>query len=308
MSNTKIHGPTMTKPLSGMYAALLTAMDERGEFAPDRQRDLDAFVLRQGLKGLYVAGSSGESGLLESAELSAVLAVAAEDARGSGATMIAHVGMPSTKASIALAREAERLGYDALSALPPHSYPFCDAEILDYYRSLSSATALPLIVYEIPARTGRPLPMSLLNEILDLPQVAGLKFSSMDLFKFATLRRARPDKTFYFGYDEAYAGAAALGTDGGIGTTYNLFGRLYAAIDEAARASDLATAQDLQVISQRFVEILVDTGVMPGMKAALRLCGIEAGPSRAPMALRSADADERLKSFLGEPDVARWLP
>ncbi|AJY45458.1 dihydrodipicolinate synthase family protein [Martelella endophytica] len=295
------------KSLSGIYAALLTAMDDTGGFSPERQRALDAYVLRQGQKGLYVAGSSGESGMLESGELAEVMAVVAEDAKGSDATLIAHVGLPSLRASTMLAKEAEKRGYHALSALPPHSYPFSDGEILAYYRELCRATSLPLIVYEIPARTGRPLPTPLLLEILDLPNVAGLKFSSMDLFKFCTLRRARPDKVFYFGYDEAYGAAAALGTDGGIGTTYNLFGRLYVAIDAALLASDIATAQRLQTISQRFVEILVETGVMPGMKVALRLRGIDAGPSRAPMLLKAADAEKRLAAFLAEPDVAEWL-
>lgn len=301
-------GRAMTKVFSGIFAALLTAMEEDGSFSPKRQRELDAYVLRQGLTGLYVGGSSGESGMLESGELADVIAVVAEDAKSTGATLIAHVGLPSLKASMFLAKEAERHGYHALSALPPHSYPFSDAEILAYYKALSAATSLPLIVYEIPARTGRPLPMPLLLEILDLPNVAGLKFSSMDLFKFGSLRRARPNKVFYFGYDEAYAAAAAIGTDGGIGTTYNLFGKLYTAIDTSIRSSDLATAQHLQSISQRFVEILLETGVMPGVKLALGLQGVDVGPSRAPMLLKTQYAKARIAAFLSESDVARWLP
>jgi len=297
----------MAKAFSGIFAALLTAMDDHGNFSSERQRELDAYVLRQGMKGLYVAGSSGESGMLESGELADVLAVVAEDAKPTGATLIAHVGLSSLKASIFLAREAERFGYHALSALPPHSYPFGDAEIYAYYKALSAATSLPLIVYEIPARTGRPLPIPLLLDILDLPNVVGLKFSSMDLFKFGSLRRARPDKVFYFGYDEAYAAAAAIGADGGIGTTYNLFGKLYTAIDSSIRDSDIVTAQHLQSISQRFVEILLETGVMPGVKVALGLRGVDVGPSRAPMMLKTKDAKVKIAAFLNESEVASWL-
>ena len=297
----------MAKAFSGIFAALLTAMDDDGNFSSERQRELDAYVLRQGMKGLYVAGSSGESGMLESGELADVLAVVAEDAKPTGATLIAHVGLSSLKASIFLAREAERFGYHALSALPPHSYPFGDAEIYAYYKALSAATSLPLIVYEIPARTGRPLPIPLLLDILDLPNVVGLKFSSMDLFKFGSLRRARPDKVFYFGYDEAYAAAAAIGADGGIGTTYNLFGKLYTAIDSSIRDSDIVTAQHLQSISQRFVEILLETGVMPGVKVALGLRGVDVGPSRAPMMLKTKDAKVKIAAFLNESEVASWL-
>ncbi len=298
----------MTKALGGMYAALMTAMDEAGELWPEGQRRLDACVLGQGLAGLYVAGSSGESGTMESAELSALLAIAAEDAQGTGATMIAHVGLPSLAASVRLARRAEALGYDALSALPPHSYPFSDDEILAYYGALAAATSLPLIAYEIPVRTGRPLPTPLLLRILDLPGVAGLKFSSMDLFKFGILRRARPEKLFYFGLDEVWAGAALLGSDGGIGTTYNLLGRLYVATAAAIAGSDVPRARELQDISACFVEILADVGVMPGMKIALRLHGVDIGASRLPMATRGHDAETRLAAFLARRDVAPWLP
>lgn len=297
----------MTKSLGGMYAALLTAMDENGAFSPERQRDLDAYVLGQGLTGLYVAGSSGESGLLESAALSEQLGVVADDAKGHDATLIAHVGLPSLAHSVALAKRAEALGYHALSALPPHSYPFSDDEIFAYYEALSEATALPLIVYEIPIRTGRPLPVALLLRILDLKGVAGLKFSSMDLFKFSSLRRARPDSVFYFGFDEVYAAAATLGSDGGIGTTYNLFGRLYVEIAAAIARSDIARARDLQEISQQFVEILAEVGVMPGVKTAFRLHGIDIGPSRLPMALHGRDAEARIAAFLKRPEVAKWL-
>lgn len=298
----------MGKPLGGMYGALMTAMDEDGAFSPDRQRALDACVLGQGLKGLYVAGSSGESGLMESAELADLLAVVAEDARGSGQVLIAHVGLPSLEASIRLARRAEALGYQALSALPPHSYPFSDAEILGYYTALSQATALPLIGYEIPARTGRALPMHLLLQVLDLPGVAGLKFSSPDLFKFGCLCRARPEKVFYFGSDEIWAGAAVLGADGGIGTTYNLLGRLYVALEGAVAASDVPRAAELQAISARFVEVLLEVGVMPGMKAGFAHLGIDVGPSRLPMALRGDAAAAKVAAFLDRPEVRPWLP
>ena len=297
----------MTKSLGGMYAALLTAMDENGEFSPERQRKLDTYVLGQGLTGLYVAGSSGESGLLESAALGEQLALVADDAKGRNATLIAHVGLPSLGHSIALAKRAEALGYDALSALPPHSYPFTDEEIFAYYETLSSATALPLIVYEIPKRTGRPLPMDLLLRLLDLKGVAGLKFSSMDLFKFGSLRRARPGSVFYFGYDEAYAAAATIGSDGGIGTTYNLFGKLYVEIAAAIARSDVPRARALQDISQQFVEILDTVGVMPGVKAAFKLHGIDVGPSRAPMSLHGRDPEGRLAAFLKRPEVTEWL-
>ena len=295
----------MTRPLAGMYAALMTAMTDDGAFSPDRQRALDEYVLRQGLTGLYVGGSSGESGLLDVEELLEQQAIVAADAPGT--TLIAHVGAPNLRDSIRLAKNAARLGYAGLSALPPHSYPFTDAEILAYYDSLQAATDLPLIVYEVPIRTGRPIELDTLVAIMDLPNVAGLKFTSTDMFKFSMLRRRCPDATLFFGFDEIFLSGAVLGADGGIGTTYNLLGRLYAALDVAIRARNLAEAQRLQTVSAIFVEGLLQTGVMPGMKAAFRAIGLDIGPTRAPMLMRRADGDIRMAELVRRPEIAEWL-
>lgn len=299
----------MTKALAGMYAALMTGLTDAGDFDPERQRALNDYVLRQGLDGLYVGGSSGESGLLDTPALLEQQEVVAASAKASGARLIAHVGMPSLGDSIRLARQAAKLGYDGLSALPPHSYPFSDGEIEGYYRALAAATDLPLIVYEVPIRTGRPIPLDVLQRILDMPNVAGIKFTSTDLFKLSMLRRSRPQKTFFFGFDEIYIAAGALGADGGIGTTYNLLGKLYVALDQAIRKGELTRAQELQDLSQIFVEAILEMGVLPGMKAAFRAIGVDCGPTRAPMALRIADteADTRMQALLSRPDLKAWL-
>ncbi|EKE43831.1 N-acetylneuraminate lyase [Oceaniovalibus guishaninsula JLT2003] len=297
----------MTKTLAGMYAALMTGLTDTGDFDPSRQKALTEYVLRQGLTGLYVGGSSGESGLLNAEELLEQQQVVATVAEADGARLIAHVGMPSLRDSIRLARNAEKLGYHGLSALPPHSYPFSDEEVEDYYRDLAAATDLPLIVYEVPVRTGRPIALPVLQRILDLPNVAGIKFTSTDLFKFSMLRRSRPKATYFFGFDEIYLAGGALGADGGIGTTYNLLGRLYVALDRAIAARDLSRAQELQDVSQVFVEALLETGVLPGMKAAFRAIGVECGPTRAPMTPRMKDADAHMRAVLERPEIKAWL-
>lgn len=298
---------SMNKPLSGMYAALLSGFSDDGSFSPQRQMAITGFVLAQGLSGIYIGGSSGESGLMSTDELLEQQQVIAGISAARKSRVIAHVGQPNLNDSIALAKQAQKLGFEALSALPPHSYPFSDEDILHYYTELAAATSLPMIVYEVPIRTGRPLPVDLLLKILDLPNVAGMKFTSTDLFKMTMLQRARPSKIFFFGFDEIFAAAAALGCDGGIGTTYNLMGRLYVGINNAIHASDLAKVQELQDISQRLVEELLVTGVIPGMKAALRTQGVDAGYARAPMIEKVNDSEARLSAFLTRPEINPWV-
>lgn len=299
----------MTERLTGMYAALMTGLDDSGGLDEARQRSLTAYVLKQGLTGLYVGGSSGESGLLGVDELFEQQGIVADCAKDSEAKLIAHVGMPNLRDSVRLAERASDLGYHGLSALPPHSYPFSDAEIEGYYRDLAAATDLPMIVYEVPIRTGRPIPLESLERILDLPNVSGIKFTSTDLFKFSMLRRRRPNSSYFFGFDEIYLTGGVLGADGGIGTTFNILGKLYVAIDTALRSGNLARAQELQNASQIFVEALLETGVLPGMKTALRILGVDCGHTRAPMLLRMSEekAEAHMRAVLERPEIKPWL-
>lgn len=297
----------MKNQLNGMYVALLSGFADNGDLDIDRQKSITDYTVRQQTKGLYVGGSSAESGLMSTDELLAQQAWVYEQAHGKTERLIAHVGQPNLADSIKLARQAKKLGYDALSALPPHSYRFTDQEIFAYYKALAAATDLPLIIYEVPIRTGRELPLSLLSEMFDLPNVVGIKFTSSDLFKLTMLQRRHPDKLFYFGFDEIYASAAMMGTDGGIGTTYNVLGNLYVAIDEAIRSSDLVKARALQGLSQQYVELLFGTGVLPGVKLTMQSIGIDCGPTRAPLKLLSEDAAQKLKSFIQVPELAKWF-
>jgi len=290
-----------------MYAALMTGLTDEGTYDPQRQKSLTEYVLKQGLAGLYVGGSSGEQGLLDTSELLEQQRDVATLASGSSAHLIAHVGMPNLRDSLKLATQAKELGYHGLSALPPHSYPFSDEEIFQYYEELAAATDLPLLVYEVPIRTGRPIGLDTLVRILALPNVAGIKFTSNDLFKFSMLKRRCPDSAFFFGFDEIYLSAAALGADGGIGTTYNILGKLYVALHKAVSDRDLATAQELQNTSQIFVEALLETGVLPGMKAAFRAIGIDCGPTRAPMQMRVNNGDDIMAKVMQNPEIKKWV-
>lgn len=293
--------------LKGMHAALLTGLSDDGEFSPSRQRNINDYVLQQGLDGLYVGGSSGESGLLTVDELLDQQAIVAESAKSSDHQMIAHVGAPNLRDGIRLARSAAKHGYHALSALPPHTYPFSDQEIIAYYTTLSAATDLPMIVYEVPIRTGRPLGDAVLAQLLDIPNVAGIKFTSNDMFKMARLRKSHPQKLVFFGFDEVYLAAAALGVDGGIGTTYNILGKLYAALHKAVAKQDLKTARTLQELSQEFVATILKTGVLPGVKIALQEIGIDCGPTRAPFLVQSSEGGKAVRSLIQSPEYQQWL-
>ncbi len=297
----------MTGRLTGTFAALLSGFADDGAFSPARQGAILDYVTSQTLTGLYVGGSSGEDGLMNVAELEAQQAIVAEHAQAKSMTLIAHVGRASLRESIQLAKHAEGLGYQALSALPPHAYPHSDEEIFAYYKELSAATSLPLIAYEIPVRTHRALSLDLLQNILDLPNVTGLKFTSTDLFKMSRLRSTRPDSLIYYGFDEIFITGAVCGAHGGIGTTYNVLGSLYTALFAAVQQGDLGRSQELQQVSQDFVAELVEIGVIPGVKLALQTLGVDCGPARAPLSIRVDDAVARMNTLMARDDIRQWV-
>ncbi len=292
--------------LSGMYAALLTGFTDAGDFDPVRQQNIVDYAVRQDIAGLYVGGSSAEAALMSADDLLLQQNVVYERAHGRVSKLIAHVGQPNLRDTLHLARNAAELGYDALSALPPYAFPFDQDEIYGYYEAINEATDLPLIVYEIPVRTGTTTPLESITRILGLPNVAGIKFTSSDLYFLSRLKKSCPDATVFYGFDEMYGAAAALGVDGGIGTTYNIIGNLYAKIHSAVEASDLDRMRELQLISQDFVAAIKQVGIIPGVKKALELVGVDCGPPRAPLALRGEDPEAILRAVVDTPEFRTW--
>jgi len=298
----------MGKPLAGIHVALLSGFDEAGRFDAGRQAALTLSALSQRVDGLYVGGSTGESASMTPDELAAQQEVVATAAAGSGKLLIAHVGVPALHETLRLARNAKALGYHGLSALPPHAFGFRPADIHDYYRALAEATDLPLIVYEIPSRTGRPTPLPEMEALLSLPHVVGLKFTTPDLYALSRIQVRKPAITYFFGVDEMFAAGAALGADGGIGSTYNIAGGLYSDIADAVARSDLEAMRRLQRISQDLVERVIAVGVIPGVKHLLTLAGIDAGPARPPLRLAEGPALAALESWFAEGHLDPWLP
>ncbi len=282
-----------------IFAAMLTPFGEDGSFNEHGVAPLVDYILSTGVHGLYASGSTGESILQSREERAHLLTVLAEYARGK-CTLIAHVGAASTGDATALAETAKASGYDAVSAVPPYYYKHNFDDINTYYLAIADAAELPVIIYNIPALTGTDLSTPKLLELMRDPRIVGAKFTATDLFQFQELRASAPSKKFYFGTDEMFLGAAAMGTDGGIGSTYNLIGDVYVGIETAVQAGDVDKARQLQGKANALIAILLQTGVMPGLKHALNRMGIPVGPCRAPFSAPEKGALDLLNKWLDD--------
>jgi N-acetylneuraminate lyase len=293
--------------LEGVHVALLSGFSDGGAFSAERQANITDYVLRQRVDGLYVGGSSAEAAIMQADELAEQQAVVIDRARGRIKTLIAQVGQPALRDTVRLAKNAAALGYDAVSALPPYAFPYRLDDVKAYYGAVANAAGLPLIIYEVPHRTGRATPLADMDEILQIEGVVGLKYTSPDLYLLSRLQGRFPQILFFFGIDEMFGAAAALGISGGIGTTYNVIGGLYKEMVEAVARADLERMRKLQSVSQDLVERILAVGVIPGTKKLLQLAGVDCGQARAPLSLGPADQVEALEAWFRTGIIDEWL-
>jgi len=275
--------------VKGIYAAMLTPFTNDELISVEGIGPLVDYILGKGVDGLYAGGSSGEC-ILQSCEERKLLLTELSDYAKGKCTLIAHVGAASTADAVSLAKVAGTKGYDYVSAIPPYYYPHDYANISDYYKAIVDAAGLPLIIYNIPALTGVDLGTQGLLKLLEDERIVGVKFTATDLFQFWQLRQAAPNKSFFFGTDEMFLAATATGADGGIGSTYNLIGNVYVGITDAIAKGDIEKARQLQGKSNELVQLLLATGVLPGLKHALTRLGIPVGPCRRPFSPPSKES------------------
>jgi N-acetylneuraminate lyase len=284
--------------LAGLHAALLTPYGTDGEVSVGCLRRLVAHVGQLGVDGYYVGGSSGEALLQSTDERRAVLEVVADAGRGK--TLIAHVGAVATRDARQLAKASRELGYHAVSAIPPIYYPHRKDAIFGYYEDiLEAAGGTPLILYNIPAMSGVTFTLDDLARLLSLPNVAGIKQTSIDMYQMEQLRRGFPDAVILNGYDEMLLAGLASGADGAIGSTFNLLGDRYAALAQHLRAGEVGAAGAVQSACNVIIDELIRVGVFAGLKYMAHRLGIIATPAcRKPLATLSAGTAGRLDEFV----------
>ena len=282
-----------------IFAAMLTPLDSNEQINLDAIPPLIQYILSKGVDGLYVGGSSGEGMLQSLQERSAVLQAVARYALDK-CTLIAHVGATSTADAVALAEVAKANNYTAISAVPPYYYKHSFEAISAYYQAIAEVSELPLIIYNIPALSGNDMSTQNLLQLMQNSRIAGVKYTATDLFQFQQLRAQAPDKSFYFGTDEMFLSAAAIGSDGGIGSTYNLIGDVYVNIQSALRSGNIQQARELQCTANDLVQILLETGVLPGLKHALNFIGVPVGPCRKPFNQPSKESIKKLEVWLAK--------
>ena len=271
--------------LRGIFPALCTAFDERGNFDPARHTVLVERLIGQGVHGLFAAGTTGEFPSLSAPERERLLETVISAARGR-VPVIVHVGSFDPREATRLARHAVAAGAAGVSAIPPIYYRLRDEEVLSHYRAVArAAEPLPFYVYHIPDLTRVPATRPLLEGLLGIPNFAGLKWSDPDLHGLGRAVELLGDRAdILAGKDETLLPALCMGARGAIGSTYNFIAPWFVGVWDAFGKGDLAAARSLQARANRVIEVGLkwDPGP-PSWKAGAHWVGTDCGDPRPPL-------------------------
>ncbi len=291
--------PARAPQLGPLLTAMITPFDADGRVDLAEAKRVARFLVDEGNTGLAVSGTTGESPALDDDEKLALFA-ACKEAVGDRAAILAGTGGNNTHHSVALTKRALAAGADAILAVVPYYNKPTQDGMLAHFGAIAEATTLPVVIYNIPSRTGaNMLPATLLELAHRYENVAGVKESSGDLAQFSAILRGRPAGFgFWVGDDHLFLPSLALGGDGLISVAAHLCAREYRDLDAAYRRGDVARASEIHLaLAPLVAELFATTSPIP-VKWAMGELGFSVGACRSPLGSMPPDLAVRLRPML----------
>jgi 4-hydroxy-tetrahydrodipicolinate synthase len=238
MKNHRLDG------LGGSMVALVTPFKE-GRIDEDAFLSLCERQIRCGSRALVPCGTTGEAPTLTHAEQSRLIDLTVRAAKGR-VPVIAGAGSNCTATTITMVAEAEKLGADAVLCIVPYYNRPSQEGLFRHFEAVQASTTLPVILYDVPKRTGAALDLETIVRLSRLPNIVGLKDASGDLARAGRLRHSvAPDFLRLCGDDGLLPSFLALGCQGCISVTANIVPALCAALHNAWTAHDTSRFQDI---------------------------------------------------------------
>ena len=256
------------------------------------KRQMDA-----GIRTIVISGTTGEAPTLSDGEKIELFTRAKEFVKDQ-CLIIAGTGSNSTEHTVDLSIAAEQAGADGLLVVSPYYNKGTYNGLYDHFRSVAESVHIPVILYNVPSRTGQDMPVSLYRQLSFIPNIKGVKEASTDIVKVARIRTYCPeDFTVWSGNDDQAVAAIALGAEGVISVLSNVAPEETQAMAQAALAGDLDTASDLEVQLLPLMELLFcEVNPVP-VKAAMKCIGYDCGDCRLPLGRMSPENYEKLETY-----------
>lgn len=288
----------------GLINAPFTPFDANGEINLKPIPEYAALLQRNGLKGVFINGSSGEGYMLTNEErmqlAEAWMAAAPKDFK-----VIVHVGSCCVRSSKKLAEHAQKIGAWGIGAMAP-PFPKINRieELVKYCEEIAAgAPDLPFYYYHIPAFNGAFLSMVKFLEAVDgrIPNFAGIKYTFESIYEYNQCRLYAGGKfDMLHGQDETILPSLAMGgAQGGIGGTTNYNGKVLTSIIEAWNNGDLENARELQNFAQEVINVICHfRGNIVGGKRIMKLIGLDLGGNRTPFQNMTDEEEATMRAEL----------
>jgi len=283
----------------GIIPALISPVNEDGTIREAVLRDLVKHLSGTGITGFYLCGGTGEGIAMDPARRMELIEIV-KDAAPAEMKLINHLAAGDLATATRLARHSREVGMDAIASVPPIFYQYTPQGIYDYYKALSDASdGLPLMIYASPL-SGAPLPVSLIEKMLDIPGFIGLKYTNPNYFMLRELKKLdNGNINVINGPDETCLLGLMMGADGAIGSTYNNMPRTFVALYNAFMAGDIETALKLQYQADDAIAAYLKYNVIACVKAELTRKGFDVGEPNHPLPRLTAAEKE---AFIAELD------
>jgi 4-hydroxy-tetrahydrodipicolinate synthase len=287
----------MRKPLfTGACTALVTPFLD-GKVNYPMMEQLLRRQIEAGITAVVVAGTTGESPTLSDDE-KIELFRRCKAYVGDACKIIAGSGTNSTEHAVALSIAAEEAGVDALLVVSPYYNKSTPDGLFAHYLSIAHAVRLPIILYNVPSRTGVDIPVSVYQRLSRVPNIVGVKEASSDITKIARIRLAcGEDFTIWSGNDDQIVPVISLGGSGVISVLSNIFPEETNALCLAALAGDYETAAKLQLKFLSLIDLLFcEVNPIP-VKEAMRYIGYDCGSCRLPLSKLTKEHQKQLEQY-----------
>jgi len=291
-----------TQSWAGCHVPIITpfrddlSIDEAG-----LRRLVNYYIEEVGCDGLVPCGTTGESPTLDNHEHVKVIEIVVNETKGR-VPVIAGTGSNSTREAIEMTKHAEDAGASAsLQVCPYYNRPTQDG-LLRHFEAVASETNLPLIIYNIPSRTGRLIEAKTMVELSKIDNICGMKDACGDLMMTMEIMRATRSskKKFYVlcGEDALTFPMMTLGGDGGILAVAHVVGKEYREMTRLYLSGNINAARDIHFKTLPVVQALfIETNPVP-VKEALNMMGLPAGKPRLPLVPLRPENRETLRNVL----------
>jgi len=283
------------RPFGRLLTAMMTPFAADGALDVDGAQRLAAYLVdEQRNDALVISGTGGESPTTTDAEKETLLRAVGE-AVGDRAKIVAGVGTNNTAHTIELARAAEKAGAHALLVVTPYYNKPPQAGLAKHFTTVADATGLPVMLYDIPHRTGIPIATETLLRVAEHPNIVAVKDAKGDLAATSEVL-SRTDLAFYSGEDAATLPWLSIGAVGVVGTSTHFTGPITKDMILAYEQGDVARALELH---RKALPLFTGIFRAPGtilVKAGLRALGLPGGPVRLPLVDATPDQLDQLRT------------